>query len=385
MAARPVTEGVEYVPGEGLEIQSADGEFSMATRVRLQVLGRTEWDDGAVPELSAELRRARLSFQGRFFGEDNRYKLELALSPRDAGISDNIEDLVADEAGPRLTPLLDFYFDFRQLRDLNVRVGQYKVPFNRQRVISSGDLQMVDRSLANGEFNLDRDVGFDIRSKDLFGLGFLRYYLGAYIGRGRDAAGFDDFGLMYLGRVEVLPFGMFEDYEEADFERTLKPRLSLGFAYSYLDRARRTRGITGAVPYDQGTTDMHVVGADMMFKFAGLSVMSEFMWRDGDRNPGTEPPPDPTDPAVQPPRDGWGFMAQAGYLIPRLPIELSGRYGMVDGRSTGSLGDERELGVGASWYLGRHAYKVQADYFRTWDDTIDDGTHQIRLQLQGSI
>lgn len=381
MAARPVAENVEYVPGDGLAVQSADGEFGLTTRARLQVLGRTSWDDGASPGLGLELRRARLAFAGRFFGEDNRFKVELALSPRDEGIRSNIDDVIADESGPRFTPLLDFYLEFRQLRDLSVRVGEYKVPFSRQRVISSGDLQMVDRSLVNGEFNLDRDVGVDIRSKDFLGLGFLRYYLGAYIARGRDGVGLDDFGLMYIGRLEVLPFGMFDDYEEADFERSVEPRLSLGVAYSYLDRARRERGITGNIPTDLGTTDMHVVAADLMFKFAGLSILSEFMWREGDRNPG--PVADPADVSL--PRDGFGFMAQAGYLIPRLPIEFAGRYGFVDGRSSGSLEDESELGVAASWYLGRHPFKIQADYFRYWDDAFDAGSHQVRLQLQGSI
>ena len=62
----------------------------------------------------------------------------------------------------RESPLLSYYLEFDYLRDLTVRVGQYKIPFSRQRVISSGNQQMVDRSIANGEFNLDRDIGIDI-------------------------------------------------------------------------------------------------------------------------------------------------------------------------------------------------------------------------------
>ena len=106
-----------------------------------------------------QLRRARLMFKGNVFGEHNSYKFELAVSPKDMGLK--------PEGTISKSPLLDWYFHFSQIRDLNLRMGQYKVPYSRQRVVSSGNLQMVDRSLANGEFNLDRDVGMDIRSKDL--------------------------------------------------------------------------------------------------------------------------------------------------------------------------------------------------------------------------
>ena len=72
----------------------------------------------------------------------------------------------------------------------------------------------------NAEFTLDRDLGLDIRSKDLFGLDKLRYYAGVYIGEGRNTSnktiGAGDQGLLYIGRVEIMPLGSFDDYSEAD-------------------------------------------------------------------------------------------------------------------------------------------------------------------------
>ena len=41
--------------------------------------------------------------------------------------------------------------------------GQTKLAGNRERVVSSGDLQMVDRSLLNSRFNIDRDIGLQLR------------------------------------------------------------------------------------------------------------------------------------------------------------------------------------------------------------------------------
>ncbi len=372
---------VRFSPGRGLSIASDDGLFALNTRVRLQVLYSAEDAPGQDLAHSLTLRRARLVFTGNFFGADNRFKLELALSPRDEGIRD-----VFESDGPQRTPLLDYYLEFRQLRELNVRVGQYKVPFSRQRVISSGNLQLVDRSIVNGDFTVDRDVGLDIRSRDLFGLGFLRYYLGVYIGQGRDAVGADDFGLMYVGRLEVLPFGMFDDYQEVDFARSYTPRLSIGVGFAAIDRARGDRGILGTVPDDGGTTNTQHFAADVVFMYGGFSFFSEFLLRMGQRNPGDAVDPMGVLIPAQPASEGWGLMAQAGYLLPNLPVEISARYGTTQPLGVFSTQRTRsELGLGLSYYVAQHPFKVQLDAFRIWADQFDVGATRIRLQVQASL
>jgi hypothetical protein len=235
LATREVAAGgIRYRPGKGFELKTADGDFSLTTKLRAQVLYSTESSEEAgLVQVSEglQIRRARVAFSGNIFGKHNKYKMELAVSPRDEGVG---------ASGVMLTPLLDWNMTFDYLPAATLVVGQYKVPYSRQRVISSGSLQFVDRSIVQGEFNLDRDIGLDIRSSDpLFDL--FRYYAGVYIGEGRGAFELTQPGLMYLGRVEVLPFGEFADYVEADFERSLKPRLSVGVAYAYLDNAGATR------------------------------------------------------------------------------------------------------------------------------------------------
>lgn len=372
---------ITFVPGKGLRVTSADDRFRLEIRARVQLAWETRGPDGGDWGQEVRLRRARLQLAGFMFSEDVRFKMELAVSPNDMGIRNNLdpEDRIATRS-----PLLDFYVDFTQLRDLSVRVGQYKIPSNRQRVISSGNLQLVDRSIYNAEFTLDRDVGFDLRSKNFLGLDRLRYYLGLYIARGRGARGIDDFGMMYLSRIEYLPFGLFNDYSEADFERT-GPRLSLGAGYTHIDRARRDRGIIGSAPDDGGTTDTHHVFGDAMFKWAGFSSLIEVGWRHGERIPGDAVDEMGNLIPVEAPRNGVGGMVQAGYLIPRLPIEVAGRYSFLRGLGTTSLSDGNELTVGVSYYPGRHPYKVQLDYSRLWSDAIDDGSHRVRLQLQVAL
>lgn len=377
---------LEFRMGRGLVIATRDREFQLAIRPRAQFLGSLVAEDaGGDPELGLEIRRARLSFEGHFLGAENRFKLELAFSPRDMQMVEIDGSLV-----PTRTPLLDFYYDSRHLRDLGLRVGQYKVPYNRERVISSGNLAMVDRSIANAEFNLDRDVGFDLRSLDFLGLGLFRYYAGVYTAEGRDGFRMDDLGLMYLGRIEVLPFGTFDDYEMVDFRREKRARLSIGVSYAFVDQSPGNRGILGAVPRDGGTTDYHNVEADLLFQYAGFTLLTEWFWREGRREGGDAVDEMGSPIPLELPRNGTGWFAQAAYLFPEIDLELAARYGRIDrigGNAETSLGERGELGIALSYYFDRHAYKLQADYFHLWRDhsRMDQGEERVRLQLQVSL
>jgi hypothetical protein len=362
---------IVFTPGKGLVVKSKDGDFSLALQWRAQVLFaiENEHTDGAEATQALQIRRARLSLSGNMFGKSNKFKSELALSPRDVSLSD---------AGVGTSPLLDAYFDFVHLRDLSFRVGQYKVPFSHQRVVSSADLQLVDRAITNAEFNLDRDIGFDFHSEDLFGLDLLRYHLGVYTGEGRNSFADSDFGLSYMVRSEVLPFGLFDDLVEGDFERS-GPRLAIGAAYAFIDRAKTDRGILGGAPVDGGTTDFNVVTADATFKVAGFSAMTEFFYRSGERDSGpllddTGAPildADGNPLATAPARDGLGLLLQAGYLVPRIPLEVVGRYAFVrasDDAGHDGLSDEDEVGGGLNYYFAEHSLKLQGDYMRLSND-----------------
>ena len=358
---------IDFEIGEGFVLEKPE-LYKLAIRVRGQFLYLLE--DAEEAEQSFQLRRMRVSFGGYVFAKQIQYKLELAFAPR---------DLAYRDGSPTQSPLLDLYFRFSQLRDLTFQIGQYKVPFNRERVISSGDLNLVDRSLTNAEFALERDLGFDFRSKDLFGLGFLRYYLGMYIGEGRNTFELSDFGLMYVARLEALPLGLFDDYSEGDLERSESPKLSIGVSYAFLDEAKRDRGINGSVPDDEGTTDFHVIEGDVFFVWQGLSLLSEIFWRDGRRDPGEAAP-------AELPRDGWGFMIQPAYLLPFFDLEVAARFSRVNPRSGSSLTKISELGGGLNYYFVEHSMKLQADFFHLWDRSdIGDGTDVFRVQLQAAF
>ena len=102
------------------------------------------------------IRRARLKFDGFALTPKLRYKLELGLSNRDISGADEFNNNT-----PRY--VMDAVIMWNFFENFELWVGQTKLPGNIERVISSGDLSLVDRSILNSRFNIDRDIGFQLR------------------------------------------------------------------------------------------------------------------------------------------------------------------------------------------------------------------------------
>ncbi len=259
---------------------------------------------------------------------------------------------------------------------------------------------MVDRSIVNAEFTLDRDIGIDLRSRDFLGKNKMRYVFGISSGNGLNNPQFTDFSMVYLARIEYLPLGIFRDYSEVDFART-KPRLSIGAVYSFFQGATRVRGMIGEDFADGGTANYHFAYVDAIFKARGFSAITELAFREGYRKnigdntdpPGCDPLIDPACAPVDPtaPRNGIGWTLQAGYLVPRTRFELAGRVGLIKAISTRrptSLTDRYGTTFSVSWYFARHPFKIQADVSQIWNADQErylDGATTFRLQLQASL
>ncbi|MFZ6184821.1 hypothetical protein [Nannocystis pusilla] len=376
----PATVGdgpLKFTPGKGLEVKSKDGRYSLSLSLRTGFMYSGRRQAGAAYDHAFEIRRLRLVFSGNVFSKSIKYFVQLAVAPRELNFVDGVA---------RNGPLLDNYVVFDRLRDANLRIGLYRVMYTRERNIADINPLLIDRSLANAEFNVDRDIGLDVRSEDIGGLGKLRYYAGVFMGDGRDQNRFSDPGLMYTARVDFLPFGLFDDYEASDQTRLRRPRLSLGFAYAFNDRARNNRGVLGSPPADGGTTNYHNLTTDMMFKWAGFSLEAAFLWREGRRNPGHAVDDMGAPLPVEAARNGHGWMTQAAFLIPRTGLEPALRTSGIRGLGLTSMPDRNELGGGLNYYFAGHNLKLQLDYFRTWDrGAADLAGDLVRLQLQVAL
>ena len=143
--------------GNGVNLIAADSSFSLKFTVRIQSqyegnldLGTNEYTDGF------QIRRARLKFGGFMYNPKVEYKVELALSNAD------IEGGAVPESGNVSNIVLDAYVSWNFWRNWSVIFGQKKLPGNRERVISSQQVQFVDRSNLNSKFNIDRDLGVQL-------------------------------------------------------------------------------------------------------------------------------------------------------------------------------------------------------------------------------
>jgi phosphate-selective porin OprO/OprP len=380
-----------YKIGKGVTIASANGRYSLQVRARLQVrydLEHPNFESEPVSHVF-QIRRARVVLAGNVFSPHIRYQFQFGFSPRDMSndIPSDLEDSI------RRNPLRDARLEFTRLRDFTIWVGQYKVPYSRQRVISSSNLSILDRSLVNAEFSLDRDLGISARSQDLGGIDKLAYYVGVFMGEGRNSFELRDPGLLYVARFEVLPLGTFDDYTEGDPARTDKPGLSIGAAYAFQDRAHAARGVGGDPLADGGTTNFHHVTADFMFKWSGISLFSGFHLRRGVRRVNGGALDDDGMPiATVPARQGIGWFGQFGAMVPKIPLEITGRYGLTRNiyGDQSSQPNSDEVGGGLNWYFVGHDLKLQADYFRVWDQSMGStwagqarhGTDRLRLQFQ---
>ncbi len=361
--APPVSAGI----GQGVVLRSEDGDYSLQIRGRVQTRfsARFPEDDEVDPSLAFQIRRARLVLRATMQPQDLELYLQLGIAP-------------ADMEPDLPSPVRDAYLTWSGARDVNLRVGQMKVPFNRERIASSAAMQFSDRSITNGELTLDRDVGVQVFSNDLFGLhGLLGYQLGVFGGEGRNRVGSDD-GLLYVARVQISPFGPFDDaYSSADLLREDRPRLAFSAAAAYNHRAHRTRSTTGDFYELEGFDTTHF-GADVIFKWAGLSVQAEALARETNRplNQGVVDGESMTETG----RSGYGFMAQAGYVFPFM-VEVAGRYSVVEpmpGMET-AIAEQTEITGAVNWYMLGHDLKLQTEYIYSYG-AVD--AHEARTQLQ---
>lgn len=359
---------VEAGLGRGITVRSSDDKSSMNVRARIQLRATAlgEPDDEREDTTEIAIRRMRLVFQGNADGPRLTYYVQLSFSNLDT------------EPDLRL-PLRDAYVTWVPHRDVSVRVGQMKVPFSRQRVTSSSALGMVDRSIVVSELNLDRDVGMQLFSKDLFGIGRLGYAVGLFGGEGRNRLG-RAAGLLYTARLEAWPLGAFDDYVEGDAKRSPALRVAFGGNVGYNANTNRPRSTVGT-PYPAGDFDYTNASADAVLKTHGLFLSWELLYRRADRDSRvlTTSGPSPTIWS----RSGWGQYVQAGQMLTN-HLEVSARHSQLHpAKGTDpAFATARETGVGIGYYLNGHDLKIQGDYFRVTDATTGGMVHQGRAQLQ---
>lgn len=373
-----------YKFGKGFRYANPSGDFSIKFGFRFQSLMMADWnvrndDFATIEDLGTNflIRRSRLKFDGHAFTKKLKYKFELGLSNRDNGVSSS------GAQGGGANMILDAYFDWNFHKGFYLLVGQTKLPGNRERVISSANLQFVDRSLLNSRFNLDRDMGIQLKHKAKIGKANLMQKIAISQGEGRDVtAGNIGGGLEYTYRIEFAPLGSFAskgDYVGADLARQSTPKIAFGATFDINEKAGRTRGNLGnfLLGDDVVHKTLYTGFADMIFKYQGFSFMSEFAIKGTDgRNP-IAYNEDGTSAGTY--FTGSAFSADAGYLM-KNNYEVALRYTNLKTSHAAVGNDESQYMIGFSRYIAGHSLKVQTDIGYRQIEGADDGLVW-RLQL----
>lgn len=304
--------GIEFVQKDSLF--STQFQFRMQNRAAYQSTSESDF----TPEtFEFRTRRLRMKLKGFAYSPKLTYYVQLSFSRGDMDWDGTQNASI--NSSPNV--VRDATISYQFTKALKVSIGQTKLPGNRQRVVSSGDLQFADRSIVNATFTLDRDFGFHASFDKPY------YSLKGAItsGEGRNTNRSDK-GLSYTGRIELLPFGRFannNDYIEGDLAREPKPKLSLAGTYNFNSRAERQAGQLGNDLYE--FADLQNLSVDMVFKFKGFAFYNEFCTRKSNK-PITVSSADPT--KTRSSYVGYGNLTQASYLF-KNNYEIAVRYAFI--------------------------------------------------------
>ncbi len=345
--------------GKGIAFASPDSSFTLAITGRIQSMAEVRHELNEEKTMADFfIRRCRLNFQGTAYHPSFTYRIQIGFAQR---------DITADNSAAQNNLILrDAMLFYSPNKWLKLGFGQTKLPGNRQRLISSGNLQLVERSIVNNNFTLDRDKGIWAYTNFKLGSQVVRANLAVSSGDGRINS--DKNGeLCYSGKLEWLPFGVFtnnSDMIESDQEKEAKPKMVIGGVYSYNSANSRTLGQLGEYLYNGQYTNITYYGGDLMFKLKGFSLELELFNRESNTGIIVNKKDSTQKNFVL---AGQGLMAQAGMFISK-KSEIALRYGRINpADKISSLAKvQEEYVLGFSHYFLKHNLKLQTDcsYFK---------------------
>ncbi len=340
-----------YSYGRGLGLTTPDSTYQLNIRFRMQNRVTLEDSDNRDARIEGMVRRLRLRFDG-FVGDPRfLYAIQLSFAPGDIG---------QVTEGQSVNIIRDAVFYYRHSDRLTLGFGQTKLPGNRQRVNSSGALQLTDRSINNATFTIDRDYGvflnYGREFRDQFSW-VLRTAVSS--GNGRNQPNFDT-RLAYTGRLDLFPLGTFAQggaYFEGDLVREQTPKILLGATYHFNKGATKSGGQIGSpVMVMRDLTSIHL---DAVLKYQGFAAMAAFMHRSAN-----EPvAPLPTNPDIlEAILTGYGYDAQLSYLLPS-DYEFIGRFSrqIPESKISHDFPVRNQYSLGVTRYIWEHALKLQTE------------------------
>lgn len=321
---------------KGFFLKSGDGKYTLKFTGRVQPFySGTRTGARSTNKNDFEIRRARVTVEGNVHTKNLLYKLQ-------------------SDFGKGFLSLKDFHFDVKLADDVWLRVGQWKRPFSRQQINSSGKLELNDRAITDKAFGAERDIGVAIRN-DYEKSPDIEWIVGVFNGSGVGARfhpTFDADGDVNGGSFSNLP---------TRFKPTFIGRVGLndggikGYSEADLEGGGLRWGAAASVwiegDYDSDRKSNQKVELDYVVKNAGFSTTGGFYGMSSQ----TEAAPFSSQELSH-----VGFHLQAGYMLtPKL--QAAARFALVDVRpdfESGSAADQQEITVGGTFYAFHHDAKL---------------------------
>jgi hypothetical protein len=273
---------------------------------------------------------------------------------------------------------------------LNFKAGQWKIEFTRERFISSGEQQMVDRSLINRPFTVDRQQGVELYGH-LKGNGLLdfNYWAAGLTGTGRGSRENDDNHLMYFGKLQWNFLGRELEFEGGDLEIHENPTGIIAVA-AVTNRSPYTRfsqaGGGSLEGYENGVTGQYQVNQiniESAFMYKGFSWQSELHQKEiinkQDNNNGT---------LLQ------GYYVQGGYFLHQAiawwpkKMEVAARHAGYRPDSKIKDQSQSETTLTFNYFFNGHKNKLttEVNYFEYQNiETLPANEWRFRIQWDISL
>jgi len=269
----------KYKFGQGLNFSGKDNNYNFEISGFLQPITESKKyldNDDATLYNRMRLRRARLQFSGSSKKEKISYRLQLDLTGGGEGDA-SIGSLV-----------FDAWVAYDVTKRIKLTFGQKATATdNRELGMRSTTLQLVERSPISGAFASVREFGFFAESTyKISKQSYIKPEIAITNGDGINVFGKDHGGLKYGGRIDYLPFGLFNNfgqYRQADLVRELTPKFVIGATYSYNVGISDRRGSeSGTILYLDNQNkellpDYAKYGVDFLFKYRGFSLLGEYI------------------------------------------------------------------------------------------------------------
>ncbi len=265
---------------------------------------------------------------------------------------------------------------------LDIRFGQWKHEFTRERVISSGKQSLVDRSISNYWFGIDRHRGLSTSTRiDQGGRWDSRIWVQALTGTGHNASSERGQGLI-LARWQWNPAGKELAFSQSDIARSPEPISSIALAYVTGDTpcSRFSSSGCGQLPdFEAGDYELEQFLIETAIHHRGIGWEQELHFKKlTDEQTGR----------VTRMAGGYGqlgFFPNEWWPAAPAQLEIVGRMALVDPDTDEGSDLHQEWVLGANWFFNGHRNKLSFDVTRLDYEEPDLESSKLRFRLQWDV